>query len=384
MRQGLPRAVHRQGDGRTCDEGIRRGDARKRLHARRPAAGARRAHLYRTGQDEQRLRLLLPQRRHQARARRPCGAVDFGRRRSQLAAAPPPGDVHADRGGDRARRRRQHHGVDERPRSAEPAGGPPRHLPQAGFVRRRAQGAALQPYAVHADVPLVGERRGEGARPVRKLLPSGCHLCRGPRRARDVEFPGGEQFLLRRRLHEASGREQPRVVQKHPRSDLLHGVRDGIRFLRRLRPRGARRIRPCRRPPYRARQEAVDVGQPSVRVCVGPRADRRQRTLRGADGRRLYRQPARLHLSPAVRDEGLQPVLVAVQEPRPREERQYAPCRVARRRQGRCRRFREYRGCGGSPWRRQVLHCRSQGRRAVDVRDGCDCGSGRQERRNAD
>ena len=228
MRQGLSGAVHRQGDGRAGDARVRLRHARERLRSRRPAAGARRPHLHRAGQDERRLRLLLPQRRHQARARRPRGAVDFGRRRVQLAAAPPPGDVHADRSGDRARRRRQHHGVDERPRSAEPAGGPPRHLPQAGFVRRRAQGAALQPYAVHADVPLVGERRGEGARPVRKLLPGGCHLRRGPCRARDVEFPGGEQFLLRRRLHEASGREQPRVVQKHPRPDLLHGLRDGI------------------------------------------------------------------------------------------------------------------------------------------------------------
>ena len=55
----------------------------------------------------------------------------------------------------------------------------------------------------------------------------------------------------------------------------VHGQQGG--FLRRLRLRGAGGHRPRRQPPHLARQEAVDLGQPRVRLCLGPQSHRHGR-----------------------------------------------------------------------------------------------------------
>ena len=64
-----------------------------------------------------------------------AGPVDLRRRRVQLAAAPPPRDVPAGRGDDRARGRRRRHGVVLGPRPVRPDEGHARHPPAAGLAR---------------------------------------------------------------------------------------------------------------------------------------------------------------------------------------------------------------------------------------------------------
>ena len=72
-----------------------------------------------------------------------------------------------------------------------------------------------------------------------------------------------------------------------------------------------------------ARQEAVDVGRRPLRPRLGCAADRRRRSVRRADGRRVHRQPARLLVAPPRRDEGLLAVLVP--DPRDRVAHQATP-----------------------------------------------------------
>nr|WP_284328209.1 hypothetical protein [Demequina litorisediminis] len=92
----------------------------------------RRPHPHRLRQDH-RLRLLLPQQRHQARPRGTRGTVDQRRRRVQLAAAPPPRDLPPRRDRDRARRGRHRHRL------------VPRSRPVCAHVRAaRHQAAARQ------------------------------------------------------------------------------------------------------------------------------------------------------------------------------------------------------------------------------------------------
>ena len=117
-------------------------------------------------------------------------------------------------------------------------------------------------------------------------------------------------------------RQRPVLVRQHPGSDELHVRGHGGRLFRRLRSRGRGRNRPCRQPSHRPRQETVDVGQPGIRLRLGPQSDRSRRegrlsALHRADGRRLHRQPARLLLPRARRDQDIQPVLVSDPRHRP-------------------------------------------------------------------
>ena len=250
----------------------------------------------RHGPDE-RLRLLLPPERDQARPRRTARAVDQRRGRVQLAAAPPPVDVHAGRLGDRGATRRQRHRVVQRARADAAHEGHARRDPVPGLVARRGPRPAVQSHAVRPDVPVVGQRRGPCPRPLPVVLPARRDLRRRPREARHVHVPGVARPLLRRRLRRASARRGgPHLVPQHPGPHLVHG--DGVHggLLRRLRPRGGGGLRPLGRPPHLAGQEAMDVGQPRVRLRVGSRADRRRRAVCRADGRRLHRQPAGFQL----------------------------------------------------------------------------------------
>ena len=91
---------------------------------------------------------------------------------------------------------------------------------------------------------------------------------------------------------------------------------DEGRLFRRLRSQGGGRNRPCRQPSHCSRQEAVDVGQPRLRLRVGPQSDRTRRAgrispLHRADGRRVHRQPARFLLSRSRRNQGIPAVLVS-------------------------------------------------------------------------
>ena len=74
------------------------------------------------------------------------------------------------------------------------------------------------------------------------------------------------------------------------------------RLLRRLRPRQAGRHDERGRPPLRARQEALDLGQRPSRAHVGQDSHRCRRPLHRAHGRRVFRQPARLLVDRALRD----------------------------------------------------------------------------------
>ncbi len=77
-----------------------------------------------------------------------------------------------------------------------------------------------------------------------------------------------------------------------------------------------------RRPPRGPGQEVLRVGQRPRRPDVGQDPHRRRRPLPGTDGRRLVRQPARLQLDPALRDQGRQAVLVSDPRTRRHQERQ--------------------------------------------------------------
>ena len=284
--------------------------SREPLHPADDPARHRRPDPRRHGPDE-RLRLLLPPERDQARPRRTARAMDQRWGRVQLAAAPPPVDVHAGRLGDRGATRRQRHRVVQRARADAAHEGHARRDPVPGLVARRGPRPAVQSHAVRPDVPVVGQRRGPRPRPLPVVLPARRDVRRRPREARHVHVPGVARPLLRRRLRRASARRGgPHLVPQHPGPHLVHG--DGVHggLLRRLRPRGGGGLRPLGRPPHLAGQEAMDVGQPRVRLRVGSRADRRRRAVCRADGRRLHRQPAGFQLPPAVRDADLQPVLV--------------------------------------------------------------------------
>ena len=171
--------------------------------------GARRSHPRRLRQDHG-LRLLLPQQRHQAGARRPRRAVDQRRRRVQLAAAPPAGDLPARRDDHRGRRRRH----------PSPSGAPTTTR-SPGCRRSTASGCARTARSIElvvrlhnrteraSDVPLVGERRGRGPRRLPVVLPRGRALRRRPRPARAHRVPRGGPAVLRRRLPGARARPSP-------------------------------------------------------------------------------------------------------------------------------------------------------------------------------
>ena len=200
----------------------------------------------------------------------------------------------------RGGRGRRSHRVAERTRSAQPDEGNARHPPAARILAHRAARAALQPHALHPHLPVVGQRRGDGARAIPIILPAGCPLRGGPRGARDVVVSRGAKPLLRRGLPQPPRRERPFMVCKYPGAHELHDLPDGVRLLRRIRLPRRRRIRACGGPAHRPRQKAVDLGKPRLRSCMGSRTDRCQRPLHRVDGRSLHRQPAGLHLSRAV------------------------------------------------------------------------------------
>lgn len=170
--QGVPAPddrAHRRGTGR---RGLGRGAPGERVGPAHGAARAGRAHPCGARQGA-RLRLLLPQRRHQARpggARRPLGV---GRRGAELAAAPPPGDIPAGDHDHRARRgHRSGHAVVLRPRPAAAHEGHARGAAASRQGGGRARRTPAQPHRAAADVPVVGERGGRGARGVPVVLPA--------------------------------------------------------------------------------------------------------------------------------------------------------------------------------------------------------------------
>ena len=194
--------------------------------------------------------------------------------------------------------------------------------PHEGHARRApaprplgpgAAGAAVQPHAARADVPVVGQRRRPRPRRLPVVLPARCaryvadHAKR--RHVRPSRSPAAATTAST--TARAGGRRGPPLVPQHPGADLLHG-----HGTRRATSSAATTTPPatgfvhCRRPPHLARQEAVDLGQPRLRSGLGPQADRRRRPLHRADGRRLHRQPARLLASCCPARAHLQPVLV--------------------------------------------------------------------------
>ena len=154
---------------------------------------------HRAGQND-RVRLLLPQRGDQAGINRTHRPVDRRRRGVQLAAAPPSGDLPAHQRLDRARRRRVGDGLVFRPRPVHPDEGDARCLPAPGFVAGRAQGPTLQPNRRAADVPVVGQRGRPGERGLPVVLPHRRNGGGGPRQAGRIRLPARRPALLRHRL----------------------------------------------------------------------------------------------------------------------------------------------------------------------------------------
>ena len=159
--------------------------------------------------------------------------------------------------------------------------------------RRRAEGAAVQPHALCADVSLVGECRGSGftsstsrfSRRMCGMLPttrsgqlasfrcvravitgwttgSAASGCSGGRAAGAVCSAGGR--TRRTILRWYANIPVPTSYMVWARRAISSAATIT----------GAGRICPRGEPSHRAGQEAVDVGQPRVRLRVGPQSDR--------------------------------------------------------------------------------------------------------------
>ena len=213
-----------------------------RLHG---PARARRPYPRRLRQDG-RLRLLLPQQRHQAGAGRARRTLDLRRRRVQLAAAPPARDLPSGRRRDRERRRRRRHGLVLRPRPVRPDEGHARRPAAAGLVPSSSsvRGCTTAPSDVQtflwwANVAAAGARRLPVVLPDRRrttwpTTPS----APSPRSPRPT---GPTTASTTRPARRDTGRRPDRLVPQHPGADVVHGARHRGRLLRRLRP-------PRRRP----------------------------------------------------------------------------------------------------------------------------------------
>ena len=255
------------------------------------------------GQD-QRLRLHLPPARDQAGAGRTGRAVDLRRHRVQLAAAPPARrpscrstctsrnmpDGSATvwlSDHDPMARMKGMHGVCLHP-------GPRVH---------RAEGARLQPHAAGPDFPLVGQCRDAGPRRLPVVLPARRRLRGRSRQAGDEPISALRRPLLRRRLRgarprrRAAGRAADEVraaalrrwastgrALAYAANDLswyanipvptsymcMGSQEDFFGGYDHCRTGGHR---PRRQPSHRAGQEAMDLGQPRVRLRLGPQPD---------------------------------------------------------------------------------------------------------------
>ena len=212
----LPQPGHRPGLRRPGAARLAGHPSRERAPARHAAAGDRRPHPRRAGPPH-RLRHRLPPERHQAGAGRPAGPLDLRGHRAQLAPASPPVHVHADRLGHRAAPGRRRRGLVLGARADGAPEGHARGDPAPGLLGPGAGGAAHQPHAARADLPVVGQRGGARPRRLRGLLPAGRELRGRPRQARHVHLPRGPRALLRRRLRGAPGRAgRPALVPQHP------------------------------------------------------------------------------------------------------------------------------------------------------------------------
>lgn len=148
-------------------------------------------------------------------------------------------------------------------------------------------GAALQQDGLRPDVPVVGQRRRAGERPLPVLLPGRRAVRRRPRQARGGVLPPARRPVLRRRLRRTRRRGAPRrrparLVPQHPRAHVVHGRRVARGPLRRLRPPCPGRLRARRGPPHLPGEEAVDLGQRALRAGVGPQPDGRGRAVHRA------------------------------------------------------------------------------------------------------
>ena len=286
-----------------------------------------------------------------------------------------PGDVPAGRRATIEQRgRRRGHGLVLRPRSVHAHEGHARHPPAARTARVIELRVRLYNRTDEtADLPVVGERR----RPRRtthyqSFFPHRRALRRRPRQARHrPTFPAADRPLLRRRL------PGPRATPSGPTRDRLDWYRNipvptsymclgtDDDFFGGYDHAARRRVRARGRPPDRARQEAVDVGQRRLRLRLGPQPHRRRRALRRADGRGLHRQPAGLLLPRPRRDEDVQPVLVPDPGDRPGRTRPPRRRGAPRRRPGtaahgsasRSRRRAPRRvGSAAAPRRRGLVH----------------------------
>ena len=170
QRAGLPAALHRAHRLGPDDAAMERGPHREPVHPRHDPSRARRAHPRRVRQDDG-LRLLLPQQRHQARARRTRRAVDERRRRVQLAAAPSTRHLPARRVDDRDARRRKRDGVVQRPRPLRAHARHARHPPAPRQLHHPARRPPAQPHEPSADLPLVGECGRPRSRRLPVVLP---------------------------------------------------------------------------------------------------------------------------------------------------------------------------------------------------------------------
>jgi hypothetical protein len=134
------------------------------------------------------------------------GGVEFNWPQHHRPGTFMPADVHIEEEGDGARtvwmsehdplnRLKGMHGIRLRPGSS--------------LIELRAR---LYNRTPHPHLPLVGQRRRRGARPIPVVLPARCPLRRRPRGARDVIVPDRRKSLLRRRLSEPPRRQRPRLV----------------------------------------------------------------------------------------------------------------------------------------------------------------------------
>ena len=336
--QGLPDPVHRERRRTRPPAYVAGRPPRERIRASRRAARARRPHPHRLRQDHG-LRLLLPEQRHQAGARRPRRAVDQRRRRVQLAAASPAGNLPARRDRDRARRRRL----------ASPCGATTTTRSPA-CRRSTASGCAPDSSVIELVVRLhnrTDERQtflwwaNVAARvhdDYQSFFPEDVRYVADHARRALTAFPAADRPYY--------GVDYPALAAETPGADRIDWYRNipvptsymivdsqqdffggydhaaGAGFVH----WAERRLSPG--------QEAVDVGRRALRARMGCAADRRRRSVRRAHGRCLHRQSARLQLASPGRDEGLLAVLV----PDPRDRRRAPgdagrcrPCRARRR-----------------------------------------------------
>ena len=284
----------------------------------------------------QRLRLLLSQPGDQARAGRAGRAVDRRRRRVQLAAAPPPGDLPADR---RRRssdaRRRLGHGVVLRPRPDRPDEGHARRAAAPGPARDRAAGrgsttAREEPQTflwwanvaakVHDDYqsffpPDVRIVADHAKRAVTAFPAADGPTTASTTRARGWDRAGRRRTAATRTMCRATGSTGTATSRCRPRTCAWAAAGDFFGGYDHAAEAGFVHVADHH---YRGRQEAVDLGQRTVRLRLGPqpRPTTASAYIELMAGVFTDNQPDFSFLAPG-RDQDVQPVLVSDPEDRP-------------------------------------------------------------------